>query len=636
MLDQVSVLHHCVNSKILITPDSGGRRSTAAKTRGTEVRSHSTMGQRWRVPGISAKSFSTKPARVVLLLATFTLIACATVHGASFSLAENQCVANLDECKRRCSGSPRDREACDVLTVRIAEALVEDGDAPSKDPAWLASLDHELNALCKYSIGRACAARQQLAPSLEEAVAQVAANRPDAAPGRATFAERLDAAERRTQELLGELGVEVSCRSTDPFSSCYRGHDVTRIVSQAKRCTQDSAGRVADVCADLLRTAEQHVMALERELNERQVKAEQQVALEEALTNASEAAQREDETERAAMASAASACAQDGPECRTTCSNDPSAGSCIGVAAQALTAGDYKSGYDQMLRSCHANNKLACSVAQKIMINATRCATVEECQPFCNGGLSIACMQAGRVAGKVGADAAPFHERACAIGDPNGCALAGHYEKARGMADKGCKNGDSTACATLQQFDKLAGECEDVQECRVLCDARFGDACGQLGDIYFDGLDVRKNVSTAIDLWKKGCELGSPGSCNALGAQYFDGNGVPRDRKTAERYFDKACDAYEPRVQAAAGRDPLLAHHAEAACRNAGGTSCVRRVQAPANRRPDLDEKCRARGLPASAWSTLTGEDHDECLNSMMNRGCTEAMGLRAYCCPDN
>ena len=78
-----------------------------------------------------------------------------------------------------------------------------------------------------------------------------------------------------------------------------------------------------------------------------------------------------------------------------------------------------------------------------------------------------------------------------------------------------------------------------------------------------------------------------------------------------------------------------MAIRRDTACRNQYGAACVNKVQVPAHRRPDKDAFCRR--LPGNfdtAWSTLNGQDVDECLNAMMNLRCQEVTGHKLYCCP--
>jgi len=154
--------------------------------------------------------------------------------------------------------------------------------------------------------------------------------------------------------------------------------------------------------------------------------------------------------------------------------------------------------------------------------------------------------------------------------------------------------------------------------------------------MYQAGNGVTKNTATAASFYKKGCDLGAATVCNGLASAYFVGNGLPQDRALAETYFKKACDGLEAQVNAATQPSPNLMAQRDTACRNQTGTACVNRVQVPARRRADLDSTCRRHAIGTTAWSTLNGTDNDDCMNAMMNRGCTEAMGLHVYCCPAN
>lgn len=208
---------------------------------------------------------------------------------------------------------------------------------------------------------------------------------------------------------------------------------------------------------------------------------------------------------------------------------------------------------------------------------------------------------------------------------------------ARELAKKTCDAGNDTGCKFVEQLHADAGKCSDESACKRFCEDGFSDGCGQLGEMYASGNGVRKDAATAVSFFKKGCDLGLPGGCNAVGSAYFDGQGVARDRAAAQRYFHIACNGYQTLVdeRTAQGKSAeMTLVQRDAACRNEFGTSCVVRVQAASQRRPALDQQCKRRGLPREAWATLNGTDTDDCMNAMMNRGCTEAMGMKAYCCP--
>ena len=74
------------------------------------------------------------------------------------------------------------------------------------------------------------------------------------------------------------------------------------------------------------------------------------------------------------------------------------------------------------------------------------------------------------------------------------------------------------------------------------CSLNYADACGNLGNLYFEGIGVDKNINTANSYFKKGCESGSSISCYNYGNSYLNGTGVKRNKKTAKSYYGKSCD----------------------------------------------------------------------------------------------
>lgn len=223
------------------------------------------------------------------------------------------------------------------------------------------------------------------------------------------------------------------------------------------------------------------------------------------------------------------------------------------------------------------------------------------------------------------------------VGDADFAPQGPHPRHARELAKATCDAGNTAGCKFVEQLDATASKCTSERDCALYCGAGFSEACGNLGEMYASGNDVRKDSAMAATFFKKACDLGLPGGCNALGGAYFDGKGVPRDVAAAQRYFRAACDGFQNRVDERIGQGKsvdILVTQKTTACSNEFGTSCVIRVKSSERRRPDLDQQCKRQGLPGNAWGTLNGTDTDECLNAMMNRGCTELMGSKAYCCP--
>lgn len=86
-----------------------------------------------------------------------------------------------------------------------------------------------------------------------------------------------------------------------------------------------------------------------------------------------------------------------------------------------------------------------------------------------------------------------------------------------------------------QDFSKAKGYFERA------CELNSGGGCVALGDLYYDGEGVEKNLIKAAYFYSKACELKEGDGCGALGALYYNGDGVKQDSKKAVALFEKAC-----------------------------------------------------------------------------------------------
>jgi beta-lactamase hcpA len=67
-------------------------------------------------------------------------------------------------------------------------------------------------------------------------------------------------------------------------------------------------------------------------------------------------------------------------------------------------------------------------------------------------------------------------------------------------------------------------------------------ACNNLGNAYYNGNGVTKDIYKAMELYKKVCDGGEIKECLKLGYTYYFGNGVAKDIYKAMKLFQKACD----------------------------------------------------------------------------------------------
>ena len=71
-----------------------------------------------------------------------------------------------------------------------------------------------------------------------------------------------------------------------------------------------------------------------------------------------------------------------------------------------------------------------------------------------------------------------------------------------------------------------------------------GDAgsCFDLGNLYYNGDDVKQDYNKAMEFYGKACEMGHANGCYHLGYLYNFGEGVKQDYKKASELYNKACE----------------------------------------------------------------------------------------------
>lgn len=114
------------------------------------------------------------------------------------------------------------------------------------------------------------------------------------------------------------------------------------------------------------------------------------------------------------------------------------------------------------------------------------------------------------------------YERACALGDANGCDAWG------GLLCVGA--GDQVP--------------RDEQRCMELtakaCDMGAREACRATGNLYSqgsrDGTSFPRDLERAFQIYEKTCRAGDGASCARLAYCYEDGDGVKRNPKLAKQY----------------------------------------------------------------------------------------------------
>lgn len=194
----------------------------------------------------------------------------------------------------------------------------------------------------------------------------------------------------------------------------------------------------------------------------------------------------------------------------------------------------------------------------------------------CGKKLGMACTQLGfvhlRGRGGIEADAGQaitFYDRACTLGDLDGCIGAAEmhasgvvsgkveHEKAVPLLDRACKAGSGRACHLLAgKYDFALGVAEDKAKAAALytkafgmleaeCGKGVGASCDLVGVMYRDGSGVAYDIAKAVAAFGKGCDGGAGDACYHLGLLTHNGTGVAADLPAAYALYEKACLRYD-------------------------------------------------------------------------------------------
>ncbi len=73
------------------------------------------------------------------------------------------------------------------------------------------------------------------------------------------------------------------------------------------------------------------------------------------------------------------------------------------------------------------------------------------------------------------------------------------------------------------------------------CDLKYGRGCNDLGELYYNGEGVEKNLIKATQYFSKACGLKDGRGCFNLGRLYYFGEGVEKNLTKAAYFYAKAC-----------------------------------------------------------------------------------------------
>ena len=142
---------------------------------------------------------------------------------------------------------------------------------------------------------------------------------------------------------------------------------------------------------------------------------------------------------------------------------------------------------------------------------------------------------------------------------PDGCHRLGDfleafrkdYEKARTVFRTNCEdNKHGQSCFKLGNYCMVGRACDKdvgsaLEYYRQGCEYGYYSSCHNAALIHQYGkADGNKDYVKAAEFLKKGCDGGNIPSCQSLSTYYIKGKeGVPQDMKKAFDYAQKACDA---------------------------------------------------------------------------------------------
>jgi|GEM_PF-2575156 len=131
--------------------------------------------------------------------------------------------------------------------------------------------------------------------------------------------------------------------------------------------------------------------------------------------------------------------------------------------------------------------------------------------------------------------ALPVVTKACNAGDNQSCINVGviyasEHGEAGALSDRPkalsvfeglCAKGEHVACQNLegmvgQTWGLPAGGQGRIDALTRLCNARVGTACLRLGDAYARGTGIKKDAAKALEVYTRGCDVGSQAACKKM------------------------------------------------------------------------------------------------------------------------
>jgi hypothetical protein len=120
------------------------------------------------------------------------------------------------------------------------------------------------------------------------------------------------------------------------------------------------------------------------------------------------------------------------------------------------------------------------------------------------------------------------------------------YQDAESLR-RSCEDGNAVACSNLgNMYYGGEGVTRDLARAASLyqqaCDGGSEEGCSNLGVLYENGEGVPQDFARAASLYQQACDGGSGEGCSNLGLSYENGEGVPQDFARAASLYQQACD----------------------------------------------------------------------------------------------
>jgi len=217
-------------------------------------------------------------------------------------------------------------------------------------------------------------------------------------------------------------------------------------------------------------------------------------------------------------------------------------------------------------RACELDDAHGCSDwALELENHGDVAASIAPLRKACDRDPESGCVELGRLAylGKGMRKDPPLAvtswRKACVAGNVTGCsgvALAyvegvgvpRDVQKGAALYRNACDRNDVNSCVQLAELLSSAGKGipHDLPESLVLfergCKAKTADACSHAGHAYDWADGVPENPTTALELYKQGCDLGDGFGCFEAAMYYLRRQ---KDRKHAAVYLESGCKLKE-------------------------------------------------------------------------------------------